>query len=197
VDFAFSNEPVFTWFILPALIFFARIIDVTIGTMRFIFVSRGYRLIAPVFGFFEVLIWLLAIGQIINNLNNVMCYIAYGAGFAAGNFLGMYIEDKLSIGNVLIRIITRKDSANLINYFKQSNIGVTYLNAHGATGNVRIIFTTVPRKDLKSIITEIKKFNPNAFFTIEDVKQVNEGIFPSRLPVYNPNSLGRLFRKGK
>lgn len=197
MDIVIFDEPLFTWVILPAMIFFARIVDVTIGTMRFIFVSRGHKLMAPVLGFFEVLIWLIAIGQIINNLNNVLCYFAYGGGFAAGNFLGMYIEQRLSIGNVMIRLITKKDSTDLINYFKQNNIGFTYTNAHGATGDVRIIFTTIPRKDLKHIISEIKKFNPNAFYTVEDVKQVNEGIFPSKFSPYSEHSLGKFFRKGK
>lgn len=193
----FFQGPTWTWVLLPLLIFFARIVDVTIGTMRFIFVSRGYKGIAPILGFFEVLIWLIAIGQIINNLANIMSYVAYGAGFAAGNFLGMYIEEKLSIGNVMIRLITRKDSTALIDFFKGNNIGFTYINAHGATGDVRVIFTTVPKKDLRKIISEIKRFNPNAFFTVDDVKQVNEGIFPTKFPYHNKKLLGRFFRKGK
>lgn len=197
MEYSFLNDPIFTWIILPLLIFLARVVDVTIGTMRFIFVSRGNKMIAPILGFFEVLIWLIAIGQIINNLSNVLSYIAYGGGFAAGNYLGMYIEEKLSLGNVVIRIITKKDSTRLIDHFREKNIGFTYINAHGATGSVRIIFTTIPKKDLKQIISEIRKFNPNAFFTIDDVKQVNEGIFPTKLPGTQTRNLGRFFRKGK
>ena len=79
------NPEIFTWVVLPGLIFLARICDVTIGTLRIIFVSKGLKLWASFFGFFEVLIWLVAIGQIMQNLNNVYCYIAYAAGFASGS----------------------------------------------------------------------------------------------------------------
>jgi len=108
----FSSE-LFTWVILPVLIFLARIMDVSIGTMRLIFVSKGMKYLAPVLGFFEVTIWLLAIGQIMQHLDNVMCYIAYGSGFAMGNYLGIVLEEKMSIGTVLIRVIPQKDTSQL------------------------------------------------------------------------------------
>ncbi|GAE87820.1 hypothetical protein JCM21531_1220 [Acetivibrio straminisolvens JCM 21531] len=80
------------------LIFFSRIIDVTIGTIRIIFVSRGKKYLAPVLGFFEVLVWIVAISQVMQNLNNFACYFAYAAGFATGTFVGIIIEEKLAIG---------------------------------------------------------------------------------------------------
>ena len=100
----FTDYPVFNWVILPALIFVSRIFDVSFGTLRIIFVSRGKRSIAPFLGFFEVLIWLLAISQIMQNLNNFACYIAYAGGFAMGNYIGMRIEEKLAMGTMIIRV---------------------------------------------------------------------------------------------
>ena len=96
----------FEWVLIPVLICLARIVDVSIGTLRIIFVSKGMRGIAPILGFFEVIIWLVAIGQIFQNLSNWVNYIAYGAGFAMGNFVGIYIEGKISLGYTLVRIIT-------------------------------------------------------------------------------------------
>src|SRR5512136_1974751 len=116
-DFTASSD-LFAWVILPLLIFFARICDVSLGTIRVIFISKGIKYIAPIIGFFEVIIWLLAIGQVMNNLTNVVAYIAYGAGFASGTFIGMLIEEKISLGLTSVRIITKKDPAELIQYLR-------------------------------------------------------------------------------
>jgi uncharacterized protein YebE (UPF0316 family) len=95
-DLLFVNSGVYTWIVLPVLIFVARITDVSLGTVRVIFVSRGLKYLAPLVGFFEVLIWLLAIGQIMKNLSNPVCYIAYAAGFGMGNYVGIRIAEKLA-----------------------------------------------------------------------------------------------------
>jgi len=172
-----ADSPVFTWVVLPLLIFLARIGDQTIGTMRLIFLSKGHKLLAPFLGFFEVIIWLIAVSQIMKHLDNVLCYIAYGGGFAMGNYIGMVIEEKLSLGNVLIRIIPRKDTSELISYLRENNYGVTSVKAEGSKGQVDIVFTIIKRKDIESVVGIINRFNPNAFYTIEDVKAINEGIF--------------------
>ena len=194
----FSSE-LFKWVILPLLIFCARIFDVSLGTLRVIFISRGMRVVAAFVGFVEILIWLLAIGQIMKNLTNVACYIAYAGGFAMGTFVGIYVVEKLSLGVVLIRIITRMDASQLLSYLHSENYGVTSINAQGATGMVKVIYTVVKRAELHYVIEIIKKFNPQAFYTIEDVKSVSEGIFPIRDPWYKKNFLNTLGmnRKGK
>lgn len=172
-----TDSQLFSWVILPLLIFLARISDQTIGTMRLIFLSKGQKFLAPFLGFFEVIIWLLAVGQIMKHLDNVLAYVAYGGGFAMGNYIGMVIEEKLSIGNVLIRIIPKKDTKELINYLRENDFGVTSVNAEGSKGKVDIVFTIIKRKDVVNVVSIINKFNPNAFYTIEDVKAINEGIF--------------------
>ena len=104
-DMTFFDSHFFTFVVLPALIFIARVCDVTIGTLRIISVSRGYKFLAPVFGFFEVLIWIVVIGKVMQNLGNVFCYIGYAGGFATGNLVGIIIEERLAMGILLIRII--------------------------------------------------------------------------------------------
>ena len=94
MDFLASDTWFFTWILLPALIFLARILDQSIGTLRLIFLSKGMKYIAPFLGFFEVIIWLLAVGQIMQHLDNWLCYVAYGAGFAMGNFIGITLEER-------------------------------------------------------------------------------------------------------
>ncbi|MBG0781359.1 MAG: DUF2179 domain-containing protein [Bacteroidales bacterium] len=172
----FDSE-VYNWVILPLLIALARVMDVTVGTIRLIFVSRGYKYLAPILGFFEVIIWLLAIGQIMQQLDNIMCYIGYGAGFAMGNYIGIRLVEKMSIGTVVVRIIPKKDTADLIAHLREANYGVTSVEATGKSGPVQMIFSIVKKKDLADALSIINQHNPHAFYTIEEVQQVNEGYF--------------------
>jgi uncharacterized protein YebE (UPF0316 family) len=181
-DMPLFDSPVFTWAILPLMIFLARICDVSIGTVRVIFVARGFRGYAPVLAFFEVLIWLMAIGQIMKNLNNVACYVAYSMGYATGTYVGIWLEEKLSLGKVIVRVITRKDATELVQCMRASNFPVTAIDAEGETGNVKVIFTIIRRQMLPRMVAMIKQFNPNAFYSVEDVRFVSEIALPSPRP---------------
>jgi len=174
----FFHSDIFLLYILPFAVFTARICDVTLDTLRIIYVSRGLKFLAAFIGFFEVLIWLTAISQIINNLTNPFLYIAYAGGFAMGNYIGIIIEGKMAIGTSVIRIITQKDAMPLIEFLKADGYGVTYTDAQGAHGPVKIIFTIVKRKDIPSVLNIIRRFNPLAFYTIEDIRSVRLGVFP-------------------
>lgn len=189
----------FSLIILPILIFLSRIVDVTFGTIRIIFVSRGMKWLAPVFGFFEIIIWLFAIGQVFGNLTNITYYVAYAGGFACGNFVGIWIEEKMAIGTLIVRIITRNDGLQLIEFLRSESFGVTSFDAEGATGKVKIIYTIIKRRDLQKIIGLIKKFNPKAFYSIEEVRSASEGIFPPEKDRSMGNFPGffRLMRPGK
>jgi uncharacterized protein YebE (UPF0316 family) len=193
------NSGFYTWFVLPALIFCARIIDVSMGTVRVIFVSRGLKYLAPAVGFFEILIWLLAIGQIMKNLSNPACYIAYAGGFAMGNFVGIHIAEKLSLGVVMVRVVTKDDAAPLVDFLKAENYGVTSIDGHGTSGEVKVVFTIVPRREVPGVVELIKKFNPHAFYSIEEVGLVERGVFPARKRWrdFSLSDLFRPFRKGK
>jgi uncharacterized protein YebE (UPF0316 family) len=193
------NSGFYAWFVLPSLIFLARVADVSIGTVRVIFVARGLKYMAPIIGFFEVLIWLLAIGQIMKNLSNPVCYIAYGGGFAMGNYVGILIAEKLSLGVVLIRVITKKDASELVEYLKSGDYGVTSVDGHGTAGEVKVVFTIVPRREAQSVIELIKRFNPQAFYSIEEVGFVEKGVFPAKRcgDFFSLSRLLAPFRKGK
>lgn len=175
----FYDSDLFNYAILPALIFCARIVDVTIGTLRIVMVSKGQKKWAPVLGFFEVLIWILAIGKIMQNMDNWMTTVFYAAGFAAGNYVGLMLEERLAVGIVQLRVITRKDSTILINALKSAGYGITHHNAEGATGRwVSVIYSIVQRNDLEKVVEIIRDHNPHAFYSIEEVKFVNRGISP-------------------
>ena len=174
---AFYNSGLFTLVIIPLLIFLARICDVTLDTARIIYVSRGMKLLAAFIGFFEVLIWLVSITQIIQNLTNIIYYIAYAGGFAMGNYIGIYIEERMAIGTVVIRIITQKDAADLVSCLKNEGYGVTYIDAKGSMGAVKVVFSIIKRKDIKHVLKIVRKFNPLSFYTIEDIRSFREGVF--------------------
>lgn len=180
MDASFLSSDIFQWVVLPGLIFLSRILDVTIGTIRIIFVSKGKKFLAPMFGFFEVIIWLVAISQIMKNLSNVACYLAYGAGFATGNFVGITIEERLAMGLQEVRVITAREAAALIQTLARAGYGVTSVDAHGANGTVTLVSTIIKRKDLPNVVTLIKEFDPKAFYSVEDTRSVNEGVFPRR-----------------
>lgn len=166
--------------------------DVTIGTLRIMFVARGHRFIAPVFGFFEVLIWLVALTRIMQNLSNPMTYFAYGAGFAAGTYIGITIEERLAMGSCIIRIITRMKADQLVSGLRSEGYGVTSLDAVGNGGKVAILYSIIKRSDIPHFTELIHAYNPKAFYSIEDVRFVNQGVFPSRKRV-----IARPLRKGK
>jgi len=194
-----TESNLFAWGILPALIFLARICDVTLGTVRLIFVSRGFKYLAPVVGFFEVLIWILAIGQIMQNLSNWICYLAYAGGFATGNYVGMRVAEKLSLGIVLIRIITQRGANALLDRLRKSDYGVTSLDGEGAAGPVQVIFTIVPRREVGAVVELVKAYNPKAFYSIEEVGFVERGVFPIKKDCrfIGLERFLRPFRKGK
>lgn len=171
------NSELVTYVLLPLFIFLARIFDVSLGTLRIIFVTKGMRSVAPLVGFFEVLIWLLAISRIMQDLDNWLCYIAYAAGFASGNFVGMYLEERLAIGHEMIRVITRKDATNLVQELRGKGYGVTSVKAEGIEGEVAVIYIIARRSMIKEVLDEINRFNPRALYTVESIKYVNKEIF--------------------
>lgn len=182
--FNITSSETFSLIILPLLIFIARVMDMTLDTIRIIFVSRGRKFLAPFFGFFEIMIWLFAIGQIMQNLTNITYYLAYAGGFATGVFVGISIEEKIAVGSVVVRVITKKEATKLVENIKSKGYGVTCFNGEGATGQVKLIYIAIRRKDVDNVVGIIKRFNPKAFYCIEDIRSASEGIFPPIDPYY-------------
>ena len=189
----------FKWVILPLLIFISRMLDVSLGTMRIIFVSKRLKFLAPFLGFFEVLIWLTAINIIMRNLNNVVGYLAYALGFAMGNYIGICLEEKLSVGQAFLRIITKKNATEFINILRAKGFGVTNVRATGKDGKVNIIFMVIDRRDYEKVILLMNQYHPKAFFTLEDVRFARKGFYPHKKTIrMNPHLKPlRFFRKGK
>lgn len=175
---SFLDSSLYIWIVLPLLVFFARLADVSLGTLRIIFISRGRKNLAPLLGFVEVFIWIAVVSQIVSHAHNLLAYLAYAAGFAAGAYVGMYIEDRLALGVQLVRIIVPGNPQDLIKKLQTSGYGITCVDGQGANGPVKLIYAVVLRKCLNEVLTIIHQSYPDAFLSIEDLHTKQGGIFP-------------------
>ncbi|NPD44201.1 DUF2179 domain-containing protein [Lentimicrobium sp. S6] len=192
MDFAdLFNSDIFIYVILPILIFLSRIFDQSVGILRIIFATKGLKYPAFFAGFMESLIWLIAIGQIMNHLDNALCYLAYAGGFATGNVVGIYLEQKLSIGYVMVRVIFQKDSETTISLLREADYRLTISDAEGMDQPVKVVFSTIMRNRLKVFLKILNQNNPNAFYTIEDVKMVKQGYSLKKESFFHRNQKGK------
>ena len=179
---------------LPVLIFFARVFDVTIGTLRIIFISRGKKYIAPLLGFIETFVWIVVVSQITRQASNLAAYLGYAAGFAAGNYMGMLIEARLAIGTLVVRTILSRGGEQVATLLHEAGYGVTIVAGQGSNGPVQLIYSVIQRKDLAEVTGIIHQANPKAFLTVEEARAVQEGIFPHPL---KGRQIALAQRKGK
>ena len=159
---------------LPFFIFIARAINVSLGTIRIAFVSKGYKYYAPIIGFFEAIVWLFAIAQVVNDITNLWLVFAYGLGFSAGTYVGIIIEEKLSLGQVRLRLIVRTNYDEIITILQSEGHLLTIVKADYRKDNARVISLLVRRNEVKKVIKTINKINEKVFYSIEDVRKVSE-----------------------
>ena len=162
------------------MVFIAEVTVVTLSTIRIIFVARGMKGLASTLGFFEISIWLFAIGQITQNSSDVGCYLGFAAGFTLGNYLGIIIEKKLAIGMVVLRAISNRNVGTLVNQLKHAGFGVTSMDAEGAKGPVKIVFTVIKRKQLPHAVALVQAFDSNAFYSVDEIKEASAGVFATQ-----------------
>ena len=172
----FDFLDIYPW-ALPLIIFCSRICDVSLGTMRIIFVSRGEKKIAPVFGFFEVFIWVVIISQVLSRANSVVCFLSYAGGYAAGTFVGLCLEERIGKGFILYRVFIRKGGQDLVALLSKNGCGATLTRGQGSVAEIDIVEAVVSRKETKMMENIIKGFDPKAFFLVENVKGKQRGIF--------------------
>jgi uncharacterized protein YebE (UPF0316 family) len=177
-----------SYWMLPLLIFAAELTVVTCGTLRIIFVSRGDKLLAPLLGFIEVTVWLFAISQVMKNVSDGCCFFAFAAGFTVGNFLGILIEKKLALGLAQVSIVAPPDCRDLIEELRARDFGVTCVRGQGSQGPVDVVFTVVKRRQLPKVLHLVEA--AGAFYTVDEVTSVSQGIFPSAMRATSSHSPG-------
>ncbi|MEN6618756.1 MAG: DUF5698 domain-containing protein [Rikenellaceae bacterium] len=172
-------------YLLPFIIFFGRIVDVSLGTLRIIFVSKGEKYKAPIIGFFEVLIWIVVISEIFSRANSMLAYVSYAAGYATGNFVGIMIEQHIAFGILLFRVYTRKNGKELVALLSKEGYGATTLQGMGSQDRVDIVETVVDRKAMKKIERIITNYDPDVFYVAEDIRTRQHGIFPKTESIFS------------
>ena len=164
------------WYI-PPLIFAARVFDVSLGTFRMVLVIANHRYLAAVLGFFEVLVWALAVGGVIKFLGNPFALICYAGGFAAGTLVGMIIEDRVALGYRVVQIINRDRAIDVASSLRDRDYRVTRLEGAGRDGPVEIAHTVIRRRHLQSVLALVNSVAPEAFVTIERADRPSGGAF--------------------
>lgn len=167
------------------LVFFARATDVSLGTVRVMMITKGYKLVASVIGFFEVLIWLAAMGTVLNNIDRMENILGYALGFAVGNYVGMILEEKIAIGYLSIRLVTKRDATALIEKLRETGFGFIQTRATGNSGEISVVYCTIKRTNFNKWLEIVKTFNPGAFYTVADVKSVKSEVFSIERPALN------------
>ena len=189
------NSDIFTYLVIPLLIFLARIVDVSLGTIRMIFIAKGFKYWAPLLGFFEVLIWLVAIRKILVGLPNPLCFIAYAAGFAMGTYVGIRIEEKLSVGKVLVRIHIKKGARKLLDKLLRAHYPVVSFNAENHEGRIKVLSIVVKRQSVPKIMQFVNQFDTHVVYSIEDVRYAIDEYVPG--PRKRIRKVFKPHRKGK
>ena len=169
---------VISYVVLPGLIFLARVADVTVATVKLMFVVNNAKRVAATLGFIESLITIIALSRIMQDASNFMAYVMYAAGFATGTFVGMRIEEKLAYGTVMIRVISRTISAELIDYLTRKQYRYSMVDANDHVGNTQVLFTVCKRSRLPEFQRTLEEVAPQALYTIEGVKKVSQDFLP-------------------
>lgn len=167
------------WYI-PLLIYFARICDVSIGTVRTMLLLSGNRWLVPILGFCEVIIWVLAVGGVLRYLTNPIAIIAYGAGFATGVYVGMLIENRLAIGYRVVRVINTRRDVNISSALRERGYRITTLEGAGRDGPVEIAMSILRRRHVPALQDILRALAPDAFVTIERVERPSGGAWSAR-----------------
>lgn len=161
------------------LIFALRVGDMTLDTIRVLFVVRGKKLLVWILGFFQSLIFVVAISSVLSELDNILNVIGYATGFATGNLVGMLIEQRLAIGHVLVNIISSNRGAFIAEKLRSGGYAVTEIAGRGKNGTVFELHASVLRKDVTHVETIVLEADPQAFVTAEDVRPVRRGFWRS------------------
>jgi uncharacterized protein YebE (UPF0316 family) len=159
----------------PLIIFALRLVDVSLSTVRILLAIRNRRVVVPIIGFFEVLVWVFAAGNAIRHLDSFWHVLGYAAGFSTGTVVGLWIEEKLAIGIATMRVVTTRTGAGLADAMRQLGCGVTELIGQGRHGPVEVVFSVVPRRRIPDVIAQVERWDPDAFITVEEPREIRRG----------------------
>src|SRR5690625_3003689 len=159
----------------PILIFVLRIGDVSLATLRILLSMRNVRVLVPFIGFVEVLLWIFAVGSAIRNLESGWHLLGYAGGFAAGNIVGLWVEEKLAFGLAVVRIMSKHGGVELAEALREQGFGVTEYAGRGRDGRVEVVDTVVKRRRIKEVLREVDRWDPDAFVMVDEPRAIRRG----------------------
>ena len=159
----------------PLLIFALRVVDVSMSTIRILLAVRGHKFVVPIIGFFEVLIWVTAVGNAIKFLDSPLHLLGYAAGCSTGNIAGLIIEEQLAIGYATMRVVSTHAGVEMADALRRIGFGVTEFGAMGRDGRVEVLYTVCKRRDVPRIIAEVERWDAQAFITVEQPRDIRWG----------------------
>lgn len=166
------------------LIFFARICDVAIGTIRTIMTVQGRTVISFVLALFEITIWVLVAGTVINQINEKPIFIFfYAFGYATGNVVGIIVEKKIAFGIIILKLLSRDTGQEIADYLRSKGQAVTVFIGQGMKGPVSELYIVCRRRDLKWILPEVKKIDAHVFYIIEQARDISRMLRPLHTPL--------------
>ena len=163
--------------ISAALIFALRVTDMSLDTLRMLFVMRGRKGVAWLLGFCQSVIFVVAITSVLNNLDNLLNIIGYAAGFATGTVIGITIEERLAIGHTHLRIISSRRGAAIAERLRAESYAVTEIPARGKDGMVTMLAVSVRRKNIDQVRNMVNDVDSEAFITAEDIRPLRQGFW--------------------
>jgi uncharacterized protein YebE (UPF0316 family) len=164
----------------PLLIFLLRIGDVSLATLRLLSAVRGRKAAAAGLGFVEILIWIVVVGTVVRNLDSPLLVLGYAAGFAAGTYVGITIEEKLALGLAEVQVISRHAGVEIAQALRDQGFGVTEVLGQGKEGRVEILTMVVQRRLLADLLKEVDRQDPDAFVIVEEPRSIRRGWLLSR-----------------
>ncbi|HEX9797554.1 MAG TPA: DUF5698 domain-containing protein [Anaerolineales bacterium] len=163
--------------LVTIVIFLLRVTDMSMDTLRVLFVIRGRRPLAWVFGFFQSMIWVVAITSVLSTMDNPLNLIAYAGGFATGNVVGMWIEERMAIGFGHMRIMSSRRGSAIADTIRQAGYAATELAGRGRDGMVTVINCSVRRRDVDRVRQQVQAIDPDAFITVQEIRPLNRGFW--------------------
>ena len=159
----------------PLLIFSLRIVDVSLATLRMLLSVRGQKLVAPLVGFFEVTLWIFAVGNAIKHLHSPLHLLGYAAGFSTGTLVGLWIEEKMAIGLATMRVMSRHGGVEIAEALRERGFGVTEFAGFGKEGTVEVVYAVLRRRELPVAFEQVGIWDPQAFVTVEEPRAIHRG----------------------
>jgi uncharacterized protein YebE (UPF0316 family) len=163
--------------LMPFLIFLLRVIDMSLDTLRVLFVIRGRKPLAWLLGFFQSALWVVAITSVLSNIDNLWNVIGYACGFATGNVVGMTIEELLAIGFGHMRIISSHRGSAIAEAIREAGYAATEIPGRGKDGTVTVINCSVKRRDIDKVRKKVSEIDPDAFVTLEEIRPLHRGFW--------------------